>query len=294
VSVEFEPGLRFRIERAGVAARELEVDAPRALLGSGAHCEVRLGTHEAAPEHLLVRCTTAGLEAVCCAAAAATLLDGAPFVRGLVADGARFTIGDCEVRVERTGTVPSSSTARARRSRRLVVAMLSLMSVAIVALLLLDRSGADSVARPPPTPPLWMPSQAQPCARAARVEARKLGEMHWQAALMKHERSPYHLEDAMQAVSLFQRAAACFEQSGDQTAAARAERKFERFLRELEADYHRRRILLERAVEQNDWRTAGWEANALWRMLGDRQGDYTRWLISVQRHAAGSAAHDEG
>jgi hypothetical protein len=293
MSTELEPGLRFTIERAKVAARVLEVDAPRALLGSGAHCEVRLAAHEAAPEHLHVRCKAAGLEVVCCGAAAATLLDGAPFVRGVVADGTRFTIGDCEVRIERTGSVRSTPALAARPSRR-VVAMLSITSAAILASLLLRPSGADAVASPPPAPPLWSPSDAQPCARSARAEASKLGEMHWQAALMKHERSPYHLEEALEAVGLFQRAAACLEQSGNHTAAARAERAFARLSRELEADYHRRRILLGRAVEQSDWRTAAWEAAALLRLLEDRQGDYTSWLFSVQRHAAASAAVNDG
>jgi hypothetical protein len=117
--------------------------------------------------------------------------------------------------------------------------------------------------------------------------------MHWQAALMKQERSPYHLEDARTAVSLFQRAQACFEQARDAAAAARAEREFERLLRELDADYHRRRVLLERAIEHSDWRTAAREASALQRLLGGRHAEYAGWLSNVERFAAAWAAPDE-
>lgn len=287
---EGEQGLRFSIERAGVPPEVLEVDAPRALVGSGAHCEVRLAAHEAAPEQLLVRCTRQGLDAVCCGAPAATLLDGAPFVRGAITDGARFSIGDCRVRVERIGNAGGS---RTQGSGRLPVVVLGVASLAALVALLLDPAGAGSIAPPPHTPALWEPSDAQRCARSASDQAHELGQMHWQAGLMKQERSPYHLEDALTAVSLFQQARACFEQAGDGAAAARGEREFERLLRELEADYHRRRVLLERAIEQSDWRTAAREASALQRLLGGRHAEYTGWLSNVERFAAAWAVPDE-
>ena len=291
LGTEAEQGLRFSIERAGVPTELLEVDAPRALVGSGAHCEVRLGVHEAAPEQLLVRCTRQGLDAVCCGAPAATLLDGAPFVRGAIADGARFSIGDCRVRVERIGGAGARS--QAPGSGRLSVVVLGIASLAALVALLLDPAGAGSIAPPPYTPALWEPSDAQRCARSASDQAHELGQMHWQAALMKQERSPYHLEDARTAVSLFQRAQACFEQARDAAAAARSEREFERLLRELEADYHRRRVLLERAIEHSDWRTAAREASALQRLLGGRHAEYTGWLSNVERFAAAWAVPDE-
>lgn len=291
LGTEAEQGLRFSIERAGVPPEVLEVDAPRALVGSGAHCEVRLAPHEAAPEQLLVRCTRQGLDAVCCGAPAATLLDGAPFLRGAIADGARFSIGDCRVRVERIGS--AGARPRTAGSSRLSVVVLGVASLAALAALLLDPTGAGPIVPPPHTPQLWEASDAQRCARSASDQARELGQMHWQAALMKQERSPYHLDDALTAVSLFQRAQACFEQAGDGADAGRAEREFERLLRELEADYHRRRVLLERAIEKSDWRTAAREAIALQRLLGDRHPDYTGWLSNVERFAAAWAVPDE-
>jgi hypothetical protein len=288
-----EQGLRFWIERAGVPAEELEVDAPRALVGSGAHCEVRLGVHEAASEQLLVRCTRRGLEAQCCGAPAATLIDGAPFVRGAVPDGTRFTLGDCRVRVERIARVGTRAGSRAPGTARLPVLVLGAASLAALVALLLEPGAGGSMAPPPRTPALWEPSAAQRCARSDSDQARELGQMHWQAALMKQERSPYHLEDGMTAVGLFQRAQACFAQARDDASAARAEREFERLLRELEADYHRRRVLLERAIEQSDWRTAAREARALQRLLGERHPDYTGWLSNVERFATAWAVPDE-
>ncbi|HTV25975.1 MAG TPA: hypothetical protein VMG12_45065 [Polyangiaceae bacterium] len=290
---DIEQGLRFRIERTGARAEVLEVDAPRALLGSGAHCEVRLSPHEAAPEQLLVRCSPQGLDAVCCGAPAATLLDGAPFVRGAIPDGARFSIGDCHVRIERIGVLGGHSRASAQRAGRLPLLVLGLASLATLVVLLVDPAADGSVAPPPRTPALWEPADAQSCARSARDEARELGQIHWQAALMKRERAPYYLEDAMTAVGLFQRAQACFELGRDTAAADRAGREFERLLLQLEADYHRRRVLLERAIGQSDWRAAAREAHALQRLLGERHPDYAGWLGDVERFAAAWTAPDQ-
>jgi len=167
-------------------------------------------------------------------------------------------------------------------------------SIAALVTLLLEPGGRGSVAPPPRTPALWAASDARECGRSASDQARELGQMHWQAALMKQERAPYHLEDAMMAVGLFQRAQACFEQSRDPDAAARAEREFGRLLRELEADYHRRRVVLERAIEQSDWRTAAREAAALQQLLGERHPDYTGWLSNVERFAAAWMAPEQG
>jgi hypothetical protein len=294
MNVEIEQSLRIEIERAGIPSEELEVDAPRALIGSGSHCEVRLGAHEAAREHLLVRCTPRGLEAVGCGADAVTLLDGAPFVRGLVADGARFSIGECRVRVARNGSARSRARAREQRASRLLVGALSIASLAAFAALLLEPAAGGTIAPPPLTPALWSASDAQQCARVTSDEAGELGQMHWRAALMKQERSPYHLEDAMMAVGLFQRAAACFAEAGDHAQATRADREFERLLRKLGADHHRRRVFLERAIEQRDWRTAAREASALRKLLGDRHAEYTSWLRNVERLAAAWAIPDKG
>lgn len=293
MNAELASGLRFEIERPGRDREVLEVDAPRALLGSGSHCEVRLGAHEAAPEHLLVRCTSTGLEAVSRAAAATTWLGGLPFERGAVPDGARFTIGDCRVRVARLEDRLGSRASAERATRPLLIG-LGLASLAALVALLLEPGASGTVAPPPHTPPLWSAADAQACARSASDQARELGQLHWRAALMKQERSPYHLSDAMLAVAQFQQAQACFEAAHEREAAAIAEREFERLLRELDADFHRRRVLLERAIQQRDWRVAAREAAALRQLLGQRHADYTTWLSEVERFAAAWASPGDG
>jgi hypothetical protein len=166
-----------------------------------------------------------------------------------------------------------------------LVAVSSVAIIAALATVLLEPAGAGPIAAAPNTPPLWSTSDEQGCASSGSDEARELGEMHWQSALMKRERSAYHLEDAMVAVSLFQRAAACFGQAGDRAAAARAEHEFEQMLRPLAADYHRRQVLLERALERSDWPRVASEAGALRQLLGGRHAKYTSWLYRIERLA---------
>ena len=74
-------GLRIELHR-GNKLSVFEVHSDRALIGSGAHCDVRLAPDEAAVEHMLVQLVdddvmaeTKALEPVC-------LLNGAPFLEG--------------------------------------------------------------------------------------------------------------------------------------------------------------------------------------------------------------------
>jgi hypothetical protein len=280
--------LRFRIERPGLEPQELDVDAARALIGSGAHCEVRLDARDATAEQLRVSATPAELTAECRSPSALTLLEGAPFTGGPLADGAVFTIGECRVRVERQHA-PSAASRESRVGRWASLA-LGLLVATVGATLLLEPAPAGALPERPQIPPLYSPAEAQACPRVAPGEAQQLAHELWQEAQLKRQRSFYYLKDAMAAVVAFRRSAACFAQAGAVAPAARAELEFERLLLQLAADYHRRHILLQRALESNDWYTVQREAAALWELLGERQPEYTNWLSSVVRLAVARAA----
>jgi hypothetical protein len=281
-----ETRLRFLVERPGLEPEELDVDAGQALIGSGAHCEVRLEARDAAAEQLLVSATPTELTAISRSVSPPTLLDGAPFVRGSIAEGAVFSIGECRVRVDRQRAEASGRDAASeRRPRYSLLAALGLLLAALGTTLLIEPAPTGVLPPRPDIPPLYSLSEAQPCARTAPDQAQRLGRELWESARVKQERSPYHLKDAMAAVILFQRAAACFEQAAAPASVARAEREFERLLLQLAADYHRHQVLLERALERGDWRTMQREAAALCDLLGDRQPEYTNWLGNVVRLA---------
>jgi hypothetical protein len=281
-----ETRLRFLIERPDLEPDELDVDAAQALIGSGAHCEVRLDAKDAAAEQLLVSATATELTAIIRSVSPPTLLEGAPFARGPIAEGAVFTIGACRVRVHRQRAEASARVAASeRRPGKLLLAALGLLLAALGVTLLIGPTPTGALPPRPGIPPLYSPSEAQPCARTAPDQAQRLGNELWEAALLKQERSPYYLKDAMAAVILFQRAAACFERAAAPASVARSEREFERLLLQLAADYHRHHVLLERALEQNDWRTLQREAAALCDLLGDRHPEYTNWLGNVLRLA---------
>ena len=56
-------GLEFRIRYADGRTEKLVVDSDRVLIGSGAHCEIRLPSAEAAVEHVLVTSSGGGITA---------------------------------------------------------------------------------------------------------------------------------------------------------------------------------------------------------------------------------------
>jgi len=47
-------GLQFRIQLPDGGPQQLLVDSDRVLIGSGAHCEIRLPGDQAAAEHVLI------------------------------------------------------------------------------------------------------------------------------------------------------------------------------------------------------------------------------------------------
>ena len=54
-------GLRFQIRNADGQLEQLVVEAERALVGSGAHCEIRLPVDQARVEHVLIELGPAGI-----------------------------------------------------------------------------------------------------------------------------------------------------------------------------------------------------------------------------------------
>src|SRR5258708_30700325 len=56
-------GLRFHVRHADGRVEVLTVDSDKVLVGSGAHCEIRLGVNQAAVEHVEVSMGSGGVYA---------------------------------------------------------------------------------------------------------------------------------------------------------------------------------------------------------------------------------------
>src|SRR3954468_1646496 len=90
VNVRFSDGSR----------QELSVDAERALIGSGAHCEIRLPTEDSAVEQLLISMSGGILIGEVRHLERPVLVNGVPFMEGRLPPGALVRIGSVDLAIE--------------------------------------------------------------------------------------------------------------------------------------------------------------------------------------------------
>lgn len=278
-----EIGLRFSVLNGTTGKREtLLVDAGSALIGTGAHCEVRLPPTEAAHEHVEVVAMNGLVHLV--ARQAPPLLDGAPIVSGPWPPGATLTVGATMLTVELVDLTP------ARRTRSPFWALAPVPLLAAFATIVATRSAPAADAMIPPAPtlldPIVMtcPSPPSPTLPSFAAERARVG-------LAKRERSPFSPADGVEAVGILETAAACyksarmFNEEREMTNVARGLRA------RLEEEYHVRRVRVEHAYKVGDPFGAKRELVVLLPMMTHRRGVYVDWLSSVDRHA--TAAIDQ-
>ncbi|HET9934803.1 MAG TPA: hypothetical protein VFQ35_29060, partial [Polyangiaceae bacterium] len=169
--------LEFQLRFADGRRQTLTVDSPSALLGSGAHCEVRLPPEDAAAEELQVTLTPGGLIGSARRLDRAILLDGAPFVEGRILPGSELTIGgttvtsrQCEAASHATRSRPKSDPS----SQGIRVFAALGLPLAGYMLLTAERHSAKFPAVVE-APPLWS-APAEACPEREREASEAFGQ----------------------------------------------------------------------------------------------------------------------
>src|SRR5688572_25664833 len=93
-----ENALRIELHRRG-AVQVLDVQADRALVGSGAHCDLRLSPDEAAVEQLTIEARDDEVYAKVRALEPACRLNGAPFLEGRLTPDSMLELSGVALRV---------------------------------------------------------------------------------------------------------------------------------------------------------------------------------------------------
>ncbi|MBS2015318.1 MAG: hypothetical protein JST00_20695 [Deltaproteobacteria bacterium] len=273
-----EIGLRFQVRRPNGAVETMIVDADRALVGAAAHCEVRLGLGEGAPEHVTVIATPSGVQVAGCPGAPPPLLDGRPYVAGAWRPGSVLTIGHTQLLVD------AVDLAAGKTTRSPLWALTPLPFLAAIAVFLATRSAP---AGPPPIPaaPALLDAPVAECPAPASATLPGLAAERARVGFSKRERSPFSPSDGIEAVALLETASACYRAAGmpeserETQGAARALRA------KLDEDYHVRRVRVEHAFKVGDAVAAKRELAVLLPMTAHRKGPYHEWLQSLDRYA---------
>jgi hypothetical protein len=270
--------LRFRIEHPGGRIEELVVDAERALLGSAAHCEVRLAPESAGPEHVEVLASQGHLYISPRINERTPLINGVPCAEGIWPPGSVLTVGTTKVTA---GIVDLSDR---RRQRSPFWLLLPVPVVALIAVIFLSPPAPRAEAFIPEAVPLFDPPIST-CPVPPREEVRAFANERLRLALARRERGPFLRTEAVDAVPLFEVAAACFRTAGLTKEAAEADQAAKTLRRKLEEEYHLRRVRLEHAFRTADPFGSRRELLVLVPMTARRKGPYVEWLASVDRYA---------
>jgi hypothetical protein len=279
-----ESALRIELHRRG-KLEVLEVQADRALVGSGAHCDVRLAPDEAAVEQLVVEARDEAIMVKVVSFEPPCLLNGAPFLETRLSPDALIEMGQVALSVRLTTPTQTQKPASSAKSQtHPAVQALGVVGLIAGFYLVLNkppgmRSALDSTA----TPPRLFQGVAAGCPHSDAEAARSLAGEALHDAENKRERSPFYPRDALAAVPLYERAAACFAQVGE-TQLAQEARQAAVALRERTADeQHVRHVRIERFIAQQKYDALRHEVLLAAELVPDATHPYGAWLSALTR-----------
>jgi hypothetical protein len=99
----------------------------------------------------------------------------------------------------------------------------------------------------------------------------------------KRERRPFHVQDGVAAVPLFETASACFRAAGQAAAAGDLASAASTLRTKVNEDYRAHQVRLEHALTVNDLATAQKEVQVLRAFTEGKVGPYVVWLSNLDR-----------
>jgi hypothetical protein len=276
-----ESGLRVVITQEQRTLADVSVHGTSVLVGSGGHCDVRLGPDLLALEQLRLSIEDRQVWCVVLARSPAALLGGRPFSSGVVTASDVFSIGRLTIQVVawHEDAVPSAG------HKRFVPLLLLLAAMAGLALFsaLSPRAAAQSSFPEPPKSAFAEGTAPPTCPEVTAAAAGVAGGDSWREAVDHRERSPFHPKDGLDAVRAFETAAACFDGAGNQAFAEEARLQATALRAQLDKSFHVHHVRLSHSINQRDFATSKVEVAILKGFLIGRDHPYGAWLDNMER-----------
>jgi hypothetical protein len=278
--------LKFSIHTADGATQSISVDSVRALVGSGAHCEIRLPSEQCPDEQLVIEARNGGVygEARCLNPPA--LLNGVPFTQGRILPESMLEVGGTRLQVllGEASLEPGEKKQKTAGGRSPLMYVLGLFTLAFGGYVMLAPVPEDGVRATDVSPPALFPENARvTCPQGSAAGALALAADERLLADSKRERSPFRVEEGVLAVGHYERAAACFDQASDAASANEARADAKNLKQSLKSDFHVHSVRLERALATQEYERARTEIRVLLAFLSSRSGEYTTWLGTLDR-----------
>jgi hypothetical protein len=273
--------LRFQIQHSNGRQEQVTVEAERALIGSGAHCEIRLPIDQAQVEHVLIQVGAGGVFAQALSFEPAPTIGGVAFTQAPLPPDAVLGVNQTQMLVSIVGEGVGAGSAKPKQKTNPMLIIAAMAGASVVAWMYLSGDEDTRRVEPQEYPKLWDGTTAT-CEKQP-TEALAFANERRQTADAKRERRMFHVKDGVDAVPIYETAAACFDRVGDK-ADGDASREAAKTLRdEIEADYRTHRMRLQHAMLVNDMETARKEVRTLIEMTEGREGPYVNYLHALDR-----------
>jgi hypothetical protein len=257
------------------------MEAERVLIGSGAHCEIRLPVDQARVEHVLIELGPAGVFARALNFDPPPTINSAPFQQAPLSPGSVLGVGGCQILVELVEGAAGAGKGPAQKASPIMLLAMAIIVPAGLYMILAEDPAEAEKAPPQQAPELWQAAGA-PCAYLGG-QALAFAREKMAVADAKRERRPFHVQDGVQAVPTYEAAAVCFRAGGDAASAGLAEASAAFLRRDITDDFRTRRVRLEHALAVEDYVSAQREVRVLLQFTDGKSGDYVTWLSTLDR-----------
>jgi hypothetical protein len=279
--------LKFQTRLPTGQVEQLSIESERVLIGSGAHCEIRLPLAEARVEHVLIELGPAGVFARALSFEPPPTINNVPFTQAPLPPGAMLGVTGTQIYVEIAEAGAGAGGVQQQKKKSspvLLIALLLIVPAAGYLFLGADDAGAGPELDRPQAPELWA-APTQQCPHAAdRAQALGFARERMAIADAKRERRPFHVQDGVSAVPTYEMAAACFRAGADVASGNLADESAKYLRREMTDDFRMRRVRLDHALSTEDYVTAQKEVRVLLQFVeGTPPGEYRTWLSNLER-----------
>ena len=273
--------LKFQIRLNTGQVDQLSMEAERVLIGSGAHCEIRLPIDQARVEHVLIELGPAGIFARALNFDPPPTINNIPFQQAPLPPGAMLGVGGCQIYVELAEGAPGTAGGPKKKTSPIMYIALAIIVPVGMYTILVDDAVEGPKASPKQPPELWQAPVAS-CPYAGG-QALAFAREKMAVADAKRERRPFHVQDGVQAVPTYEAAAVCFRAGNDPASGTLAEESAKFLRRDITDDFRTRRVRLDHALTVEDYVSAQREVRVLLQFTEGKSGDYVTWLSTLDR-----------
>lgn len=275
--------LRFEIRYAHGQKEAATVESDRVLIGSGAHCDVRLPLDQAANEHMAIEVVGTTVRAEAKAFNPPVTVNGAPFAKGVVVPNVPIAIGTTLIYVALGAGYEGSPTLQRKTGDETSPFMKVLGVLVLVAGAYMMFSGGDAPVAPPPAkaPDLFPASSEPTCPMASTDQAFAFASEKFDVAEGKRERSPFAPKEGLDAVALYDLAAACFRRADAVSRAEEATTAAQQLRASITQDFRARRLRLEHLIAVGDYELARRDVAVLRSYSEGKTGPWISWLSTT-------------